>query len=142
MLKGSWGREEDTGSKMNDTVEFHYHCDSREIWEAINELKRSQVNLQEEINSIAVELDKVGTDLAGVRETLQTEIDSLAAQNPGVDLSGLRTAVQPLDAAVQALAKLEPTPASPPAETPQEQPVVTETPAEGASPVAESPPSV
>lgn len=126
---------------MNDTVEFHYHRDSREIWEAINELKRNQVSLQEEINSIAAELDKVGTDLAGVRETLQAEIDNLATQNPGVDLSSLRTAVQPLDAAVQALAKLEPIPASPPAETPQEQPVVTETPAEGA-PVAESPPTV
>jgi hypothetical protein len=113
----------------------------REVWEAIIDLRKNQVSLQEEVNSIATELDKVGTDLAGAQETLQAEINNLANQNPGVDLSGLRAAAQPLDAAVQALAKLEPTPAAPPVETPPVTPTepVAETSAE---PVAESPPTV
>lgn len=127
---------------MADTVEFHYHHDSREIWEAINELRNNQVSLQEEINGITTELDQVATDLTTVQATLQTEIDNLAAANPGVDLSGLRTAVAPLDAAVQALGKLEPTPATPPAETTPVEPAPTEPVAETPAPVAESPPAV
>lgn len=116
----------------------------REVWEAIIDLRKNQVSLQEEINGITTELDQVATDIASVQTTLQTEIDNLANANPGVDLSGLRTAVAPLDAAVQALGKLEPTPAAPPAETP---PVTAETPAEPVTPapetpVAESPPAV
>jgi hypothetical protein len=113
----------------------------REVWEAIIDLRKNQVSLQEEINGITTELDQVATDIASVQATLQTEIDNLAAANPGVDLSGLRTAVAPLDAAVQALGKLEPTPAAPPAETAPVTPTepVAETPAE---PVAESPPAV
>jgi uncharacterized protein len=113
----------------------------REVWEAIIDLRKNQVSLQEEINGITTELDQVATDIASVQTTLQTEIDNLANANPGIDLSGLRTAVQPLDAAVQALGKLEPTPTTPPAETPPVPPTepVAETPAE---PVAESPPTV
>jgi|HubBroStandDraft_5_1064220.scaffolds.fasta_scaffold01601_2 hypothetical protein len=124
----------------------------REVWEEIIDLRKNQVSLQEEINGITTELDQVATDIASVQTTLQTEIDNLAAANPGVDLSGLRTAVQPLDAAVQALGKLEPTPAIPPAEaapvTPGEPVISTGGEQQGevnpgeTAPVAESPPTV
>jgi hypothetical protein len=103
----------------------------RKLWDAIKELRNNQMSLQDEINGLTAELNKVATDIASVETTLQTEINNLATQNPGVDLSSLRTAIQPLDAAVQALGKLEPVqpapaPAADPA--PAEQPVAEHSP--------------
>lgn len=113
----------------------------RQLHKYYNDLKEQQMSLQEEINAITSELEKVSGDIATVQTNLQSEIDNLAAQNPSVNLSNLRNAVAPLDAAVQALGKLEPvvptppTPETPPASTPAEQ-------AAAETPVAESPPTV
>jgi flagellin-like hook-associated protein FlgL len=68
---------------------------------------------QEEVTAITTEVEKVATDLGTVQSTLQTEINNLAAANPSVDLSGLQTAVAPLDAAVEALGNLQPIKAEP-----------------------------
>ena len=71
---------------------------------------------QAEVDTITAEVQKVATDLSTVKTTLQTEIDKLAEANPSLDLSALKTAVEPLDAAVEALGNLQPlTPAPAPA---------------------------
>lgn len=129
------------------TIEIHSGSVSitgpdREIWAAIKRLEEQQMASQEEIDAITTEVQKVATDLQTTSTALQTEIDNLANQNPAVDLSGLRTAVQPLDAAVQALGALQPLKAEPaPAPTPEtpapETPATPEQP-----PVAEVPPTV
>ncbi len=80
----------------------------REIWQAIKRLERQQMANQQEVDAITTEVQKVATDLTTVLGTLQAEIDSLAAANPSIDLSALKTAVLPLDAAVQALGSLQP----------------------------------
>jgi hypothetical protein len=126
---------------MADDIISQAHDKDSALWDAIDELRNNQMSLQEEINTVVAELGKVASDIAIVQATLQTEINNLASQNPGVDLSGLRTAVQPLDAAVQALGKLEPAPAPTPA--PEPAPVLAPA-AEPApeQPVAEGPPIV
>lgn len=129
------------------TIEIHSGSVSisspdREVWAAIKRLEEQQMSTQDEINTITTEVQTVATDLQAASSTLQTEIDNLANQNPAVDLSGLRTAVQPLDAAVQALGalqplKAEPAPAPAPETPPAEAPATPEQP-----PVAEVPPTV
>jgi uncharacterized protein len=80
----------------------------REIWKAIHLLERQQMANQQEVDTITTEVQTVATDLTTVQSTLQTEIDNLAAANPSIDLSGLKTAVEPLAAAVEALGNLQP----------------------------------
>jgi copper chaperone CopZ len=80
----------------------------REIWHAITQLKEQTMTTQAEVDGITTEVQKVATDLTTVQATLQTEIDNLAAANPSVDLSWLKAAVEPLDAAVEALGNLQP----------------------------------
>lgn len=65
-------------------------------------------------------IEQVATDATASQKTLQAEFDSLAAANPGLDLSGLQAAVAangaaiaPLDPAVKALGEIKPTPATP-----------------------------
>jgi replicative DNA helicase len=87
----------------------------REIWKAIHLLERQQMANQQEVDAITTEVQKVSTDLGTVKTMLQEEIDKLAEANPSIDLSGLKTAVEPLDAAVEALGSLQPlTPAPTP----------------------------
>lgn len=83
------------------------------IWRAIDQLKEQQMATQTEVDAITTEAQKVATDLGTVQSTLQAEIDNLAAANPSIDLSGLKTAVEPLDAAVEALGNLQPIKAEP-----------------------------
>ncbi len=90
-------------------------------WRAIHNLERQLTHMatQAEVDTITTEVEKVATDLTTASTTLRTEIDSLAAANPQINLSGLRTAVAPLDAAVQALGNLQPlTPEPAPAPEP------------------------
>lgn len=88
----------------------HRRSRNREIWQAINAIERKLTYMatQAEVDGITTEIQKVATDLTTVQGTLQTEIDNLAAANPSIDLSGLKTAVAPLDAAVEALGSLQP----------------------------------
>lgn len=83
------------------------------VWRAIKRLERQQMATQAEIDGITTEVQKVSTDLATVKTTLQGEIDKLAEANPSIDLSGLKAAVEPLDAAVEALGGLQPIKAEP-----------------------------
>lgn len=80
------------------------------VWRAIKRLERqiSHMASQAEVDTITTKIEQVATDLGTVQTTLQTEIDNLAAANPSIDLSGLKTAVEPLDAAVEALGSLQP----------------------------------
>jgi hypothetical protein len=54
------------------------------------------------------------TDLATSSAAIQTELNTLADANPGIDLTALTAAVGQLDPAVQAVGKLVPAPAAPP----------------------------
>jgi len=56
--------------------------------------------LTAEVNQISTDLNSVQTDLDDSTTKLQAEIDSLAAGNPGLDLSALQAAVEPIDEAV------------------------------------------
>lgn len=121
--------------EITDGVSVNNSGRDKALWIAIKRLEENQMATQEEVNTITTEVQKVAADLQTASTTLQTEIDNLAAANPAVDLSGLRTAVQPLDAAVQALGNLQPLKAEP-APTPE-----TPAPETPATPVAEVPPT-
>jgi hypothetical protein len=73
---------------------------------------------QQDVDALTTQVGQVATDLAAAKTALQTEIDQLAAANPTVNLAGLQAAVAPLDAAVQSLGALTPTPPAPPAPGP------------------------
>jgi hypothetical protein len=70
---------------------------------------------QEQVDALEAAVAKVADDLATATTTLQDELNTLAEQNPGVDLTALTAAIGNLDPAVEALAALkpasEPTPA-------------------------------
>jgi ABC-type transporter Mla subunit MlaD len=83
--------------------------------QALNERIDGMASQQAAIDAITAQLGQVSTDLESARTTLQTEIDNLAAANPGVDVTALQNAAAALDPAVQSLAGLTPTPAEPPA---------------------------
>lgn len=69
---------------------------------------------QQDIDNLTTQITQVATDLSGAQSKLQAEIDSLA--NQGVNVTALQAAVAPLDAAVNTLGGLQPTPApAPPA---------------------------
>lgn len=85
------------------------------VWRAIHNIEERQTMTQADIDALTAQVDKVATDLAAAQAKLQTEIDNLAAANPGVDLTALQAAVAPLDAAAVALGGLTPTPPAPPA---------------------------
>jgi multidrug resistance efflux pump len=88
-----------------------------EIWGRLNQLEENQMATQAEVDTITTEVQTVATDLTTAQTALQAEIDSLAAANPSIDLSGLRTAVAPLAGAVTALGNLQPLTAAPAAPT-------------------------
>lgn len=85
-----------------------------ELNAAIAHLERKIMASQADIDAITTQVQQVATDLDSAKTSLQTEIDNLAANNPGVDLSGLQAAVAPLDSAVQTLGQLQPTPPADP----------------------------
>lgn len=89
----------------------------REFSEAIQEINE-RIRLmatQADVDAITAAVGQVATDLETARAKLQAEIDTLAAANPAVDVTALQAAVAPLDASVQALGALTPTPPAPPA---------------------------
>ena len=65
---------------------------------------------QADVDALTTQVQQVASDLEAARTALQGEIDSLASANPALDLTGLQSAVQPLDAAVKSLGELQPTP--------------------------------
>lgn len=73
---------------------------------------------QADIDQITAEVQTVQNDLNGARTQLQAEIDSLAQNNPQLDLTSLQQAVQPLDDAVKTLGALQPTSPNPPQPAP------------------------
>lgn len=70
---------------------------------------------QADVDALTAQVQQVATDLTSASSTLQTEIDNLANANPGVDVSALRAAIEPLDAQAQALGALTPQAPAPPA---------------------------
>jgi hypothetical protein len=75
----------------------------------------STMATQADVDALTTAVDQVTTDLAAAKTNLQGEIDKLSSANPTLDITGLQTAVAPLDTAVQALGALTPTPAPAPA---------------------------
>lgn len=65
---------------------------------------------QQDIDNLTAEVSQVASDLQDAQSKLQAEIDKLAQANPGVDVTALKAAVDPLDAAVVALGNLQPSP--------------------------------
>ncbi len=63
---------------------------------------------QSDVDALTTQVDQVATDLTAAQTSLQSEIDTLAAANPSLDLSALQSAVTPLDSAVQALGQIKP----------------------------------
>jgi hypothetical protein len=108
---------------MDFDHDHHDHEDElRDIWRAIHDLQENQMSTQADVDAVTTAVDQVATDLVTTQSALQAEIDSLASTNPSLDLSALQAAVAPLDASVQALAALKPTPAAPPAPEPTPTP--------------------
>lgn len=111
-----------------------------DIWHALSMLYQRMENMadatQADIDAITATVQQVESDLSGVAGNLQKEIDSLS--NLGVNVDGLRAALAPLDAQVQALGSIQPTQ---PAQAPVEAPPSDVTPTEPApTPVQEQPP--
>jgi response regulator of citrate/malate metabolism len=86
-------------------------------------------NLTTELGQVAADVTQVSSDLSASSATLQSEIDSLVAANPGVDVTALKAAadaldpqVQTLDGAAKAVAGLVPTPAAPASDDPAPAP--------------------
>jgi hypothetical protein len=113
---------------MGDRSDVHVHVymdgddmfrkpshDLAAVWRAINSIEERQTMAQADIDALTAQVTQVATDIAAASAKLQTEIDALAAANPGVNLTALQAAVAPLDAAVVALGGLAPTPPAPPA---------------------------
>lgn len=111
----------------------------REIWKAINKLEEKQMATQEEINALTGEVNQVASDITTVAQAIQNEIDDLATANPALDLSGLRAAIQPLGAAVEALGNLQPVKAEAPVATPPAETPPAEVPASPEVPTAVPP---
>jgi len=65
---------------------------------------------QADVDAITTQVQQVATDLETAKTNLQAEIDALASANPSLDLTALNAAVAPLDAAVNSLGELKPTP--------------------------------
>lgn len=63
---------------------------------------------QDDINALQTQVQQVGTDLQTSVQTLQSELNQLAAANPDVDLTGLRNAVTTLDEQAKAVGSLAP----------------------------------
>lgn len=97
-----WRRNEPTEPTLNDELV--------QLWKAIRELKEKQVSTQADVDALTMQVDQVASDLTAASANLQTEIDNLAAANPNLDLDALQAAVAPLDAQVQTLGSLKPTP--------------------------------
>jgi uncharacterized protein YlxW (UPF0749 family) len=74
------------------------------------EMRQMEASQQADVDALTTAVNQVSTDVENARTALQTEIDSLAAAHPSVDLSALQAAVAPLDGAVQSLSSLTPTP--------------------------------
>jgi uncharacterized protein (DUF3084 family) len=88
----------------------HQRVTRREFEEAITQIERNLMSTQADVDALTAQVTQVATDLQTAQTTLQTEIDNLAAANPALDLSALQAAVAPLDASVQALGAITPTP--------------------------------
>jgi DNA-directed RNA polymerase specialized sigma54-like protein len=88
----------------------HQRVTRREFEEAITQIERKLMSTQADVDALTAQVTQVATDLQTAQTTLQTEIDNLAAANPALDLSALQAAVAPLDASVQALGAITPTP--------------------------------
>jgi hypothetical protein len=88
-----------------------------EIWKALTHIheRLDLMATQADVDALTTAVDQIATDLTAAQSKLQAEINALAAANPGLDLTALQAAVAPVDAAVQALGALAP---SPPAPTP------------------------
>jgi hypothetical protein len=63
---------------------------------------------QEQVGALETAVTKVAEDLTTATSVLQAELNDLAANNPGVDLTKVTAAVEALDPSVQALAALKP----------------------------------
>lgn len=99
-----WGRRYVSEYEFDSTV--------RKINERIDEMEASE---QAQVDALTAQIGTVATDLANAGSKIQMEIDALSAANPTVDLTALQAAVAPLDASVQALGALAPTPPATPA---------------------------
>jgi hypothetical protein len=80
-----------------------------ETIQRVNE-RISLMATQADVDALTTQVDQVAADLATAQTVLQTEIDTLAAANPALDLTALQAAVAPVDAAVVALGGLKPRP--------------------------------
>jgi hypothetical protein len=70
---------------------------------------QAQVTTQADVDALTTQVGQIASDLQSARTSLQTEIYSLAAANPQIDLTGLRNALAPLDAQVTAIGQLQAT---------------------------------
>lgn len=114
----------------------HEHVTRREFYEAIAEINE-RINdtimatqadidaLATELGTVSTDIQQVSTDLSTSTQTIQAEIDKLAAANPTVDVTALKAAADALDPAVKtldqaavAVGSLAPTPAPAPTPTP------------------------
>ena len=111
------------GGSMSETGhhEEHEEHERGDVWEAIHNLRRDISDLQEQnmaeqtqIDALTTELTQVAADLAASSTALQTEIDNLAAANPGINLAPLQAIADTLDPAAKAIGALAPTPPPPP----------------------------
>jgi len=116
---------------MSDDVHLSWplglgkHAD--ELWQAIHSIEERIENManQAEVDEITAAVNQVKTDLATASANIQNEIDTLAAAQPGIDLTALKSAVAPLDESAVALGNLkalQATPAAPAAPAADAQP--------------------
>jgi predicted nucleic acid-binding Zn-ribbon protein len=87
----------------------------------VREIKEIVMATQADVDAILTAVQQVEADIQTASDSIQTELNALANQNPSVDLSALQAEVSKLDPAVQALGALTPqapAPAASPADNP------------------------
>jgi uncharacterized coiled-coil protein SlyX len=77
---------------------------------AVATLNQRMAKMEGSLDALNAAVDQVAADLSTSVTELQTELDNLAAANPGVDLTAVTAKVEALDQQVQAVGNLTPTP--------------------------------
>ena len=88
------------------------YYETHEIISILRAIKEITLSTQADVAALNAAIAQLSTDLAAASVALQTELDSLVASNPGIDVTGFTTQIQAIDASAQALAALKPTPAA------------------------------
>jgi septal ring factor EnvC (AmiA/AmiB activator) len=94
----------------------HTHSQLEAILQSLHQLHRKVDIMSEQQTQVDQDVQAVEGDVAAINEAvtaIQAEISGLQSANPGIDLSGLNSAVNDLANATAAVSAVPPAPAAP-----------------------------